>query len=215
MTLIAYFGDMSAATLLLVLDLVGIAVFGVSGALAGVDKNLDLFGVLFLSVATGIGGGFMRDALIGSTPAAALDDWRYLVVPLVVGLVVFFVHPAVARLSRIFLLVDAAGLGLFAVAGARKALDFSVPPAGAVGIGMLTAIGGGIIRDVLVREIPAVLHREIYATAALLAAVVVVAGDKAELKNVATAAVAISCAFLLRVISRWKQWSAPLPRTAE
>jgi uncharacterized membrane protein YeiH len=80
---------------------------------------------------------------------------------------------------------------------------------------MLTAIGGGIIRDVLVREIPAVLHREIYATAALLAAVVVVAGDKADLNNVATAAVAISCAFLLRVISRWKQWSAPLPRTAE
>ena len=90
MTFIAYFGDMSATTLLLVLDLVGIAVFGVSGALAGVDKKLDLFGVLFLSVATGIGGGFMRDALIGSTPAAALSDWRYLVVPLIVGLIVFF-----------------------------------------------------------------------------------------------------------------------------
>ena len=206
---------MSATTLLLVLDLVGIAVFGVSGALAGVDKKLDLFGVLFLSVATGIGGGFMRDALIGSTPAAALTDGRYLLVPVVVGLVVFFVHPAMARLSRIFLLVDAAGLGLFAVAGARKALDFGVPAVGACGIGMLTAIGGGIIRDVLVREIPAVLHREIYATAALLAAVVVVVGDKADSNNVATAAVAIACAFGLRVVSRWKQWSAPLPRNAE
>ena len=215
MTLIAYFGDMSATTLLLVLDLVGIAVFGVSGALAGVDKKLDLFGVLFLSVATGIGGGFMRDALIGSTPAAALTDGRYLLVPVVVGLIVFFVHPAMARLSRIFLLVDAAGLGLFAVAGARKALDFGVPAVGACGIGMLTAIGGGIIRDVLVREIPAVLHREIYATAALLAAVIVVVGDKVESNNVATAAVAIACAFGLRVISRWKQWSAPLPRNAE
>ena len=215
MTTIAYFGDMSATTLLLVLDLVGIAVFGVSGALAGVDKKLDLFGVLFLSVATGIGGGFMRDALIGSTPAAALTDGRYLLVPVVVGLVVFFVHPAMARLSRIFLLVDAAGLGLFAVAGARKALDFGVPAVGACGIGMLTAIGGGIIRDVLVREIPAVLHREIYATAALLAAVIVVVGDKADSNNVATAAVAITCAFGLRVVSRWKQWSAPLPRNAE
>ncbi len=215
MTLVAYFGDMSATTLLLVLDLVGIAVFGVSGALAGVDKKLDLFGVLFLSVATGIGGGFMRDALIGSTPAAALTDGRYLLVPVVVGLIVFFVHPAMARLSRIFLLVDAAGLGLFAVAGARKALDFGVPAVGACGIGMLTAIGGGIIRDVLVREIPAVLHREIYATAALLAAVIVVVGDKVESNNVATAAVAIACAFGLRVISRWKKWSAPLPRNAE
>ena len=212
---IAYFGVMSATTLLLVLDLVGIAVFGVSGALTGVSKSLDLFGVLFLSVATALGGGFLRDALIGATPAAALTDGRYLVVPVVVGLVVFFVHPVITRLSRVLLLVDAAGLGLFAVAGTRKALDFGVPAVGACGIGLLTAIGGGLIRDVLVREIPTVLHREIYATAALLATIVVVVGDKADFNNVATAAVAIACAFLLRVISRWKQWSAPLPRVAD
>jgi uncharacterized membrane protein YeiH len=213
--LIAYFGDMSATTLLLVLDLVGIAVFGVSGALAGVDKNLDLFGVLFLSVATALGGGFIRDALIGATPAAALTDGRYLLVPVLVGLIVFYVHPTMARLSRVFLLVDAAGLGLFAVAGARKALDYGVPAVGACGIGLLTAIGGGLLRDVLVREIPAVLHREIYATAALLAAVIVVVGDKTDFNNVATAGVAIAAAFGLRVISRWKQWSAPTPRLAE
>lgn len=206
---------MSATTLLLVLDLVGIAVFGVSGALAGVDKNLDLFGVLFLSVATALGGGFIRDALIGATPAAALTDGRYLLVPVLVGLIVFYVHPTMARLSRVFLLVDAAGLGLFAVAGARKALDYGVPAVGACGIGLLTAIGGGLLRDVLVREIPAVLHREIYATAALLAAVIVVVGDKTDFNNVATAGVAIAAAFGLRVISRWKQWSAPTPRLAE
>jgi uncharacterized membrane protein YeiH len=214
-TFIAYFGVMSATTLLLVLDLVGIAVFGVSGALAGVHKNLDLFGVLFLSVATSLGGGFIRDALIGATPAAALTDGRYLLVPVVVGLIVFYVHPKMARLSRVFLLVDAAGLGLFAVAGARKALDFGVPAVGACVIGLLTAIGGGLLRDVLVREIPTVLHREIYATAGLLAAVIVVVGDKAEFNKVATACVAISVAFGLRVISRWKQWSAPLPRITE
>ena len=212
---IAYFGVMSATTLLLVLDLVGIAVFGVSGALTGVGKSLDLFGVLFLSVATALGGGFLRDALIGATPAAALTDGRYLLAPVVVGLIVFYVHPTMMRLTRVFLLVDAAGLGLFAVAGTRKALDFGVPAVGACGIGLLTAIGGGLIRDVLVREIPTVLHREIYATAALLATIVVVVGDKADLNNVATAAVAITCAFLLRVISRWKQWSAPLPRVAD
>jgi hypothetical protein len=142
---------MSATTLLLVLDLVGIAVFGVSGALTGVGKSLDLFGVLFLSVATALGGGFLRDALIGATPAAALTDGRYLVVPVVVGLIVFYVHPVMSRLSRMLLLVDAAGLGLFAVAGTRKALDFGVPAVGACGIGLLTAIGGGLIRDVLVR----------------------------------------------------------------
>jgi uncharacterized membrane protein YeiH len=206
---------MSATTLLLVLDLVGIAVFGVSGALAGVDKKLDLFGVLFLSVATALGGGFIRDALIGATPAAALTDGRYLLVPVVVGLIVFYVHPKMARLSRVFLLVDAAGLGLFAVAGVRKALDFGVPAVGACVIGLLTAIGGGLLRDVLVREIPTVLHREIYATAGLLAAVIVVVGDKAEFNNVATASLAIAVAFGIRVVSRWKQWSAPLPRITE
>ncbi len=200
---------MSTATLLLVLDIVGIAVFAVSGALAAVDKKLDIFGVIFLAVATALGGGFIRDALLGATPAAALSDWRYLATPAIAGLIVFFVHPSVARWSRLFLLVDAAGLGLFAVAGTRKAIDSGVGPLGASAIGILTAIGGGIIRDILVREIPNVLHREIYATAALLATVVVVVGDRLELDDVLVAIVAICVAFCVRVVSRWKNWAAP------
>lgn len=203
---------MSTATLLLVLDIVGIAVFAVSGALAAIDKKLDLFGVLFVAVVTGIGGGFLRDALLGATPAAALADWRYLVTPAVVGLVVFFVHPSVARWSRLFLLVDAAGLGLFAVAGTRKGIEFGVGPVGAVAIGIVTAIGGGIIRDVLVREIPTVLHREIYATAALAAAALVVLGDRMDLDDVAVAVVAIGVTFTIRVVSRWRNWAAPTPK---
>jgi uncharacterized membrane protein YeiH len=199
----------STATLLLVLDIVGIAVFAVSGALAAVDKKLDIFGVIFLAVATALGGGFIRDALLGATPAAALTDWRYLATPALAGLIVFYVHPSVARWSRLFLLVDAAGLGLFAVAGTRKAIDFGVGPLGSSAIGILTAIGGGIIRDILVREIPHVLHREIYATAALLATVVVVVGDRLSLNDVAVAAGAICVAFSLRVVSRWKNWAAP------
>ena len=203
---------MSTATLLLVLDIVGIAVFAVSGALAAVDKKLDIFGVIFLAVATALGGGFIRDALLGATPAAALTDWRYLATPALAGLIVFYVHPSVARWSRLFLLVDAAGLGLFAVAGTRKAIDFGVGPLGSSAIGILTAIGGGIIRDILVREIPHVLHREIYATAALLATVVVVVGDRLELDDVLVAAVGICVAFGLRVVSRWKNWAAPTPK---
>jgi uncharacterized membrane protein YeiH len=195
--------------LLLVLDIVGIAVFAVSGALAAVDKKLDIFGVIFLAVATALGGGFIRDALLGATPAAALTDWRYLATPALAGLIVFYVHPSVARWSRLFLLVDAAGLGLFAVAGTRKAIDFGVGPLGSSAIGILTAIGGGIIRDILVREIPHVLHREIYATAALLATVVVVVGDRLELDDVLVAVVGICVAFGLRVVSRWKNWAAP------
>ncbi|MEY4032761.1 MAG: hypothetical protein RL573_1673, partial [Actinomycetota bacterium] len=140
---------MSASTLLLVLDLVGIAVFAASGALTGVQKQLDLFGVVFIAGATALGGGFIRDALIGATPVAALGDWRYLVTPAVVGVVGFRVHPTIARLAKPLVVLDAAGLGLFAVAGARKAIDHGIGSVGACGIGMITAIGGGIIRDVL------------------------------------------------------------------
>ena len=205
---------MQTSTLLLVLDIVGIAVFASSGALVGVEKKLDLFGVVFLAVGTGLGGGFMRDALLGATPAAALTDWRYITTPLVVGLLVFFVHPAVAKFARVLLLVDAAGLGLFAVAGARKAIDFGVGPVGACGVGMLTAIGGGIIRDVLVREIPTVLHREIYATAALAATLLVVIGDRLKFDDVVVSVLAVLLAFGVRVVSRWRQWSAPVPKSA-
>ena len=204
---------MQTSTLLLVLDIVGIAVFASSGALVGVEKKLDLFGVVFLAVGTGLGGGFMRDALLGATPAAALTDWRYITTPLVVGLLVFFVHPAVAKFARVLLLVDAAGLGLFAVAGARKAIDFGVGPVGACGVGMLTAIGGGIIRDVLVREIPTVLHREIYATAALAATLLVVIGDRLKFDDVMVSVLAVLVAFGVRVVSRWRQWSAPVPKS--
>ena len=203
---------MQTSTLLLVLDIVGIAVFATSGALVGVEKKLDLFGVVFLAVGTALGGGFLRDALLGATPVAALTDWRYISTPLLVGLVVFFIHPAVAKFARVLLLVDAAGLGLFAVAGARKAIDFGVGPVGACGVGMLTAIGGGIIRDVLVREIPTVLHREIYATAALVASVLVVVGDRIDIDDVVVSVVAIAVGFSLRVISRWRKWSAPTPK---
>lgn len=203
---------MSTPTLLLVLDLVGIAVFAASGALTGVQKQLDLFGVVFIAGTTALGGGFIRDALIGATPVAALGDWRYLVTPAVVGVVVFRVHPTVARLARPLLILDAAGLGLFAVAGARKALDHGIGTVGACGIGMLTAIGGGIIRDVLVREIPVVLHREIYATAALVGAAIIAVGDRLGAPNTVLAVVSVITTFVIRVVSRWRRWSAPVPQ---
>ncbi len=203
---------MTSDSLLVVLDLVGIVVFAISGALTGVEKRLDLFGVIFLASATAIGGGFIRDALLGAFPVAALDDWRYLVAPTITGLVVFYIHPAIAKLSRILLIVDAAGLGLFAVAGTHKALENGLGPVAACAIGTITAVGGGMIRDVLVREIPTVLHKEIYATAALLGAVLFVTGDRLEWNNVATAVAAVALAFALRLVSTWRQWSAPVAK---
>ena len=161
---------------LVVLDAAGLGLFAVAGARKALDHGIGTVGAIGIGMLTAIGGGIIRDALIGATPVAALGDWRYLVTPAVVGAVGFWVHPTIARLAKPLVVLDAAGLGLFAVAGARKALDHGIGTVGAIGIGMLTAIGGGIIRDVLVREIPTVLLREIYATAALVGAAIVEIG---------------------------------------
>src|SRR5215468_9045066 len=163
-------------TLLLVLDLVGTFVFALSGAMAGVRHRLDLFGVLVLAFAAANTGGITRDLLIGVVPPAAISDWRYLAVSLLAG-VTFWRPSVIARLRSPVLIFDAAGLALFAVAGTQKALAFGLHPVMAALLGMLTGIGGGMVRDVLIAEIPTVLRADLYAIAALAGAAVVVAGD--------------------------------------
>jgi uncharacterized membrane protein YeiH len=143
--------------LLLVLDLLGIAVFAVSGGLVAVRQRLDIVGVLVLATVTGLGGGWIRDVLIGDTPPASLDDWRYLLVPVSVGLVTFWFHPALARMDRLVNVFDAFGLGLFCVAGALKAAEYGLGPVPAALLGMVTCIGGGLIRDVLAGQAPTAL----------------------------------------------------------
>jgi uncharacterized membrane protein YeiH len=198
------------STLLLVLDLVGIGVFALSGALTGVEKKLDLFGVLALSFTTALGGGIIRDLLIGVAPPATFTDSRYLIVPAVCGVLVFYVHPAVTRVRRPLMVFDAAGLSLFAVAGAQKSIDAGLNTPSSIGVGMITAVGGGIMRDVLVREIPLVLHREIYATAALLGATIVAVGDRVSWAPTPVAVIGALATFAVRVISKWRGWSAPV-----
>jgi uncharacterized membrane protein YeiH len=149
--------------LLLVLDLVGTFVFALRGAMAGVRHRLDLFGVLVLSYAAGNAGGIARDLLIGAVPPAAISDWRYLAVSLLAGIVTFRRPSVIARLRSPVLLFDAAGLRLFAVAGTQKALAFGLIPVMAALLGMLTGIGGGMTRDVLLAEIPTVLRADLYA----------------------------------------------------
>ena len=165
-------------TLILALNLAGTFVFGLSGGLAAVRARLDLFGVVVLSAVVGLAGGVTRDLLIG-TPPATFRDWRYLAVVGGAGLVAFFAAPALERGQRSVLLFDAFGLGLFCVTGATKALDFGVGPAQAILLGAITGIGGGILRDVLLREIPTVLRHELYAIPALLGAGLLVAAQKA------------------------------------
>ena len=152
-------------TLLLVLDLVGTFVFALSGAMAGVRHRLDLFGVLVLSFAAANTGGITRDLLIGAVLPAAISDSRYLAVSLLAGIVTFWRPSIIARLRSPVLIFDAAGLALFAVAGTQKALAFGLNSIMAALLGMLTGIGGGMARDLLLAEIPTVLRSDLYALA--------------------------------------------------
>ncbi|HEY8306437.1 MAG TPA: trimeric intracellular cation channel family protein [Lapillicoccus sp.] len=159
----------------LLLDLIGVFAFALSGGLVAVRKRLDLFGVLVLAGATGLGGGVLRDLLIGVTPPLGISDWRLVATALAAGLVTFVYHPGVERLSRLVKVLDAVGLALFAVGGALLALARpGIPPLAAIIVGTITAVGGGALRDVLVGQVPEVLRRELYALPALLGSTIVV-----------------------------------------
>jgi uncharacterized membrane protein YeiH len=148
---------------LLVLDVLGAFIFALSGATAGVRRRLDLFGVLVLSFAAANAGGITRDLLIGAIPPSAIQDWRYVAVSVVAGMITFSWYQGIDKLRSPVLVFDGAGLALFAVTGTQKALAFGLNPVAAVLLGMLTGIGGGMARDMLLAEIPTVLRAELYA----------------------------------------------------
>ena len=201
--------------LVLVLDLVGTFVFAISGASAGVSRQLDLFGALVLSFVAGNIGGVTRDVLIGSVPPAAISDWRYLAVSLLAGVITFYWPSAVEKLSRTVLVFDAAGLALFAVSGAQKALAFGLNPVMAALLGMLTGIGGGMARDILTSQIPNVLRGDIYAVAALAGAAVVVIGQLLHVPpTISTTLGALLC-FGLRLIAIHRGWQLPVARRSD
>lgn len=196
----------------LVLDLTGTFVFALSGALAGVKRELDLFGVLVLSFAAANSGGITRDLLIDVVPPGAVADWRYLGVSLFAGLITFWFSSLIVRMTNSVLIFDAAGLALFAVTGASKALAHGLNPVMAVVLGMVTGIGGGMVRDVLLAEIPTVLRAELYAVAALVAAAIVVVGDMLQLPVAPVTAVALISCFSLRVTAMRRGWRLPVAK---
>jgi uncharacterized membrane protein YeiH len=165
-------------TLILVLNLAGTFVFGLSGGLAAVRAKLDLFGVVVLAAVVGLAGGITRDVLIG-TPPATFRDWRYLAATAAAGLVCFFAGRALERAQRSIMVFDALGLGLFCVTGATKALQFGLGPVQAILLGTITGIGGGMLRDLLLRQVPTVLKEGLYAIPALLGATVLVVAQVA------------------------------------
>lgn len=185
-------------TLLLVLNLAGTFVFGLSGGLEGVRARLDIFGIVVLAMVVGLAGGITRDLLIG-IPPQTVRDWRYLAIAVAAGVVTFVAHTVLTRLERPILILDAGGLALFCVTGASTALDHRVPPVEAVVLGAITGIGGGVLRDVLVGQIPAVLRTGLYAIPALIGAAVVVIASESGHHDLVFPIVGAAICFAIRV----------------
>ncbi|EYT56633.1 membrane protein [Leucobacter sp. UCD-THU] len=195
-----------------ILQLSGILAFAISGALVGVRRRLDILGVVVVGSFTGVGGGIVRDMLLGVHPPVSFTHWPNLAVALVGSLAVFFVHPGITRIRHFEVVFDAFGLGLFSANGAATALAAGQTPLTAILVGTITAIGGGVIRDVLVNTVPGVLTRELYAVSALvgagLAVGIMALGGSDGLASLVGGAAAI----VLRLTSVARGWHLPKPR---
>jgi uncharacterized membrane protein YeiH len=176
---------------------------------------MDLFGVLVLSVATGLGGGFMRDIILGRTTPTVLSDWRFLVAAALAGLLVFLDYPQIVHWNRFIIAFDAAGLAIFTVTGTTIALADGLGPVSAVLLGMLTGVGGGVLRDILAAEVPLVLRTEVYAVASLLGATIIIIANEAQVQGSVTEIVAAITIFAVRMVSVWKGWKIPIARSEQ
>ncbi|MET9361459.1 trimeric intracellular cation channel family protein [Streptomyces sp. NPDC006632] len=194
-----------------ILDLVGIFVFAISGALLAVRKNFDVFGIAVLAEVTALGGGLFRDLIIGAVPPAAFSDLGYFVTPLLAAVLVFFLHPEVERTQLAVNVFDAAGLGLFCVTGTTKAYDYGLGLTSSAALGLATAVGGGVLRDVLANEVPSLLRwdRDLYAVPAIVGSTMVVLFIRFDILNAGTSGLAVVTAFLLRIAALKYHWRAP------
>jgi uncharacterized membrane protein YeiH len=204
---------------LLILDLAGTFAFALNGALTAVRAaHLDIVGVIALAMITAVGGGIIRDVLLGALPPATFVDWRYLAVAAGGGLIAFMFSRRLGRFTSSIDVLDAAGLSLFAVVGAGKALEVGVGPAQAIILGAVTGVGGGTVRDVLIRRVPSVLSSGLYAIPALVGAALLVAAEGGGVQQVLSAPAALCAAavcFLIRVVGLHFGIDAPKPPGTE
>ncbi|MCQ9129300.1 trimeric intracellular cation channel family protein [Streptomyces sp. NPDC000658] len=193
------------------LDLVGIFVFAISGALLAVRKNFDVFGIAMLAEVTALGGGVFRDLVIGAVPPAAFTDLGYFLTPLLAALLVVFLHPQVERIQLGVNVFDAAGLGLFCVTGTTKAYAYGLNLTASAALGIATAVGGGVLRDVLANEVPSLLRwdRDLYAVPAMAGAAMVALCIRYDVLTPLASGVAAVTAFVLRLLAMRFHWRAP------
>lgn len=197
---------------MLVFDLLAMFIFAAAGGLTAVRLNLDIVGVVVLGMTTGMGGGITRDLLIGALPPAALVDWRYLTALMLGGLLSFFFHPALGRLESTINVLDAFGLGLFSVTGALKAEHYHLPMLACALVGVVSGVGGGVLRDVLIGRIPTILRRgELYAIPALAGSAMLVVGYRLHADSTIMLIVAASVVTGWRLLALRNGWQAPLP----
>jgi uncharacterized membrane protein YeiH len=197
----------------LILNFIGTFIFGLSGGVLAVRKRLDLFGVLVLAGAAALGGGIMRDTLLGSTPPATLTDWRYLAVAAAAGMLSFLQYSWIESWSGLIKVFDAAGLALFTVTGTSAALNAGIGQVPAAILGTLTGVGGGVLRDILAQEVPMVLRGEIYALASLIGAFIVILIRRAHLPIIPWDVFAAIATFAIRMVGLWCGWHLPIARS--
>jgi uncharacterized membrane protein YeiH len=196
--------------LLLVVDLAGVLVFAIEGAMAGIRAELDVLGLMVVAFATALGGGMIRDLLIGAVPPNSVRDWRYPAMAFAGGGSVFFFYQFFQRVPpELMITLDAAGLALCAIAGAGKAIEFGINPLLAVLMGAVTGVGGGTIRDVLLTRVPGVLRADVYAAAALAGAMVVVIGLKLKQPRWLVMTLGAGTCFTLRMVAVSRGWNLP------
>lgn len=195
-----------------VFELVGVFVGALSGGLAAVRKQFDVFGVLVLAWAAGLGGGMLRDVLIGAVPPVGISDWRFVAAACLAGVVIYFFHPRVERARRAIAVLDAGALALFTVVGTIKGLELGATPVASVIVGVMTGVGGGVLRDLLTAEVPVVLHhRQLYAIPATLGAIATAVLWASGTLGVVTMAATVAVIFLLRLLAMRYRLNAPGP----
>ncbi|MFC0599357.1 trimeric intracellular cation channel family protein [Streptomyces palmae] len=203
--------DLFSPSVQYTLDIAGIFVFAISGALLAVRKNFDVFGMAVLAEVTALGGGLFRDVMIGDVPPTAFTDLGYFLTPLFATVLVFFLHPEVERITRAVNVFDAAGLGLFCVTGTTKAHDYGLGLTASAALGLATAVGGGVLRDVLAHEVPSLLRwdRDLYAVPAMVGSIMAAVLLRFDSLNGLTSGFAVATAFVLRLLAMHFGWRAP------